>query len=267
MRQLGNARADAISFLGSTDVSGSVVDSLSVADSLTAAAPGFDAPSLSPLSETQPTNGGTDGVSSSDLSSNESSIAAWLSNFRPFASSLVTIDGDSSGQNTSNTNLLIDANSANDNASVQNQVSPFFNSSSGVVSSVTHSFETDANVNFDSLQNIHDESSPGAPNNDHMLTDVASHGPGPFVNSVPDSFAVAGAKSIGTGDDVKPTPIPVSGGGGGALAGGSSTTSSTTSSTSGGSQTSGLVINVTYDASVANAPAGFKTDVVAAVQY
>ena len=59
----------------------------------------------------------------------------------------------------------------------------------------------------------------------------------------------------------------VSEGGGVALAGGSSTTTSTTSTTTGGSQTSGLIINVTYDASVANAPAGFKADVAAAVQY
>ncbi len=40
-----------------------------------------------------------------------------------------------------------------------------------------------------------------------------------------------------------------------------------TSLVGGGSASAGLVINVFYDASVANAPAAFKTDVAAAVQF
>src|SRR6266567_4996926 len=47
------------------------------------------------------------------------------------------------------------------------------------------------------------------------------------------------------------------------------TTSGTggTTTMSGGAASSGLVINVTYDASVASAPAGFTSDVAAVVQY
>jgi len=52
------------------------------------------------------------------------------------------------------------------------------------------------------------------------------------------------------------------------------TTQTTTTSTSGGSstvisgtQSSGLIINVTYDASCASAPSGFTADVAAAIQY
>jgi hypothetical protein len=61
--------------------------------------------------------------------------------------------------------------------------------------------------------------------------------------------------------------IMATGGGSLSASGGSTPTSGGSSATSGGSQGSGLIINVTYDASVANAPAAFKTDVAAAVQY
>jgi VCBS repeat-containing protein len=47
----------------------------------------------------------------------------------------------------------------------------------------------------------------------------------------------------------------------------SSSSSSTTTMTSGGSSSAGLVINVTYDASVNNAPSGFTADVAAVVQW
>ena len=53
---------------------------------------------------------------------------------------------------------------------------------------------------------------------------------------------------------------------GGTTTGGTGT-SGTSTTTGGGSAGAGLVINVTYDASVANAPAAFKTDVAAAVQW
>ena len=59
----------------------------------------------------------------------------------------------------------------------------------------------------------------------------------------------------------------VESGGGLSSTGGTSTTTSGTTTTSGGSQTSGLIINVSYDASVNNAPAAFKTDVAAAISF
>ena len=57
-------------------------------------------------------------------------------------------------------------------------------------------------------------------------------------------------------------PIPVvSGSGGGGSGSGSGAGSS------GGSQSAGLIINVSYDSSVANAPAGFEADIAEGVQF
>ncbi len=53
----------------------------------------------------------------------------------------------------------------------------------------------------------------------------------------------------------------------GSSSAGSTSTTSGTGTTSGGSSSTGLVINVTYDASANNAPSGFKADVAAVVQW
>ena len=67
-------------------------------------------------------------------------------------------------------------------------------------------------------------------------------------------------------DDVDFILLGSNSGSGGTTSGTSTGTTSTTT-TSGGSASAGLHINVTYDASVANAPAAFTADVAAAVQW
>ena len=272
MRQLGNVRAEAISFLEKTEVSDSFLKALSTlkalsdADSLNVVAPGFEPSSSGPLADPPATDESNGTLSPSDPSNVESSVADWLANFRPFASSLVSIDEGANNSTTQNANFLNDTNSAN--ADSQNDVSPFFSATSGELNGVNHSFKTHAEVDFDTLQNKHnDDVPPSAPNNGHLFGDAPIHGPEPFVNSATDPIVIAAATPINTGDATPPTPILVSEGSGVALAGGSSTAGSTTIATAGGSQTSGLVINVTYDASVASAPAAFKADIAAAVQY
>src|SRR6266699_2563299 len=95
----------------------------------------------------------------------------------------------------------------------------------------------------------------------------------PFFPDSQDPFADPGSPSFGP-DATIAEPSP---GAGATVLGGDSTTSTTptgtTSSTSGattmsgGAVSAGLVINVTYDASVASAPAGFTSDVAAVVRY
>jgi len=94
-----------------------------------------------------------------------------------------------------------------------------------------------------------------------------------FYPDSQDPFADPGSPSFGP-DATIAEPSP---GAGATVLGGDSTTGTatagTTSSTSdtttmsGGAVSAGLVINVTYDASVASAPAGFTSDVAAVVQY
>ena len=83
--------------------------------------------------------------------------------------------------------------------------------------------------------------------------------PNPTPNSDATNRAGAndsvGSRILGGGDSVT-SGTPQTG-----------TSSGGSSSVSGGAQSSGLIINVTYDASCTSAPAAFKTDVAAAIQY
>jgi VCBS repeat-containing protein len=86
-----------------------------------------------------------------------------------------------------------------------------------------------------------------------------------------DPFSGAGA----TGADLGSSPVGATTGPilfGGDSHSATTSTSTTTSSgstttTSGGSSSAGLVINITYDASVNNAPSGFTADIAAVVQW
>src|SRR6266581_4162748 len=98
----------------------------------------------------------------------------------------------------------------------------------------------------------------------------------PFYPDPQDPIADPGSPSFGAEND-PPIADASPNAGTTVLGGGDSTTGTTptgtTSSTSGtttmsgGAVSAGLVINVTYDASVASAPAGFTSDVAAVVQY
>ena len=87
----------------------------------------------------------------------------------------------------------------------------------------------------------------------------------PIGSSGPGTLLLGGDAAPGT----MGTPQIMASDGGSSSAGGGSTSSSGSSGslTTASSQSAGLIINVNYDASVANAPAAFKTDVADAVQY
>ena len=132
------------------------------------------------------------------------------------------------------------------------------------------------NAAFQDLTFLNDAASTSA---DHLTfvptgdaspgTASASYEPAPIFSYHPTATS--------TNDAVSPVTSPVSGPGtllmGGDAEPGTTGTpqvvtgSGSSSSMAGGSQSAGLIINVTYDASVANAPAAFKTDIAAAVQF
>jgi hypothetical protein len=89
--------------------------------------------------------------------------------------------------------------------------------------------------------------------------DSTIYAPAAAPLAAPDTPATTGWLLRGDDGQIVPTPTGAAAGGGGS--GGGGTVSAPTASSG------GLVINFTYDGSVASAPAGFKTALAAAAQY
>lgn len=177
---------------------------------------------------------------------------------------LASLDDNASGASDHGPASYNDATSdaADIDATTLNSVAQSVHTSSGNTSNSADAIliATNAASNQNGSLNSHfSDFGSGQPGYANLITDTAPHAPIPV--SIPSN------NTSNDGDATGTTAV---------LFGGESKTGTTTqttttsgggSTTSGGSSGSGLIINVTYDASCANAPAAFKTDVAAAVAY
>ena len=194
------------------------------------------------------------------LSNQLASIDEWWTTFRPFASALVTHDDAGSRGESSPPHLLKSESTSDFDLSAENndaRLSPAVDDNSAKAPDAVVD-ATDAKADQTNLQKLN--ALLNALDDRHF-----DHGP------APETIAHA-ATPIGN-----PAPTLVESGSssdqllasssGQASAGGSAATTGGSTTLAGGSASAGLIINVTYDASVNSAPAAFKTDVAAVVSY
>jgi hypothetical protein len=180
-------------------------------------------------------------------------------------SSLLSLNGDVSGHETSDSGLSSDSESAADtniDGSAQNYGPRLAHPAAGSLSHAPDAMliatNAESNQSNPPQQNsLFFEHGAGAA--DHSIAiNSAPFQPLIFTSSpVNDAGGDnAGTRILWDGDSATMgTPqIIASGGGSSATGGGSTTSGSGSSSLSGGSQSGGLIINVSYDASVASAP-------------
>ena len=219
----------------------------------------------------------------SDLPPLPPSIADWLPTFRPFASSLSGFDEDAdtsapgSPSSSDEVGLPADVDAAAHSYNLP--ITHIADSSSAGAPDVM----TAETANQNSLQKLYDHLSAldRDPFDHNHAVDAGFHEPAHAPVVVPDDNGAHTTAQI------------VESGGGHSSTGGTSTTftagsdmvwtlvgddagstttttgtsTGTSTTTAGGSASAGLIINVTYDASVNSAPAAFKADVAAAVSY
>src|ERR1035437_6658933 len=201
-------------------------------------------------------------------------------------SSLLSLNGDASGHETSDIGLISDSESATDtniDGSVQNYGPRLAHPAAGSLSHAPDAMliATNAESNQSNPLNLHSSDLAGVTSDHggeisnagpHASVNTGSPGGDATVNGVGAPLWLGGDTETGAliflGNEnvagLTQASATSSSSGSASTTGGSSSGSS---SLSGGSQSGGLVINVSWDASVASAPAAFKTDVVAAVQF
>src|ERR1035441_10054773 len=215
-------------------------------------------------------------IPSDQIPTHQPSIADWSpTDFTPFKSSLVAFDSDISSHGASNQRLVSDGESASVtglDVPAQDYGAPHVHTSSGILADTSDVMliPTNAASNQNTpLYLLFSALGGGQPDHSNAINIVSQ---APIFTSSPVNEAGgdnAGTKILWDGERATTgTPqIIASGGGSSATGGGSTTSDGGSSSSSGGSQSGGLIINVSYDASVGRGPAAFMTDVAAAVQY
>ena len=197
----------------------------------------------------------------SDLPPLPPSIADWLQTFRPFASSISAFDEDSSAPAARSPSLSVEEGpSADVPASAHSYGLPITHIADSSFAGAPDVMTAET-ANQNNLEKLYDHLSALDldPSDRNHSVNAGPHEPTHTPVVVPDDH---GAHTTGQ---------IVESAGGHSSTGGTSTNDdndgTSTRTSTGGSQTSGLIINVSYDASVNSAPAAFKTDIAAAISF